>query len=55
MVERFSNEQNKHNSKKSAQFREYERVTEISEISLDDMWLENGNKMIFGDEGCLER
>ena len=55
VVERFSNEQNKHNSKKSAQFRECKRVTKINEISLDDTWLENENKMIFGDEGCLER
>ena len=42
MVERFSNEQNKHNSKKSAQFRECERVTKINELSPDDKWLKDG-------------
>ena len=24
-------------------------------MSLDDVWLESGKKLIFGNEGCLER
>lgn len=55
VVERFSNEQNKHNSKKSAQFREYMRESQKSVKYPWMIWLENGNKMIFGYEGCLER